>query len=221
MAKKPNAVVVTEHFTIPQSLEDAGFQWGRTGVQQGSIAKYIMDQVPGLGDPDVEEQLPKEQKDRLKVGLMNHYGENIKSCRYYVIADNNAIEKSETEWNEYQGEKRRLDVHVAFGMDLSTLTYLRENEKDWYKLVQELKTDFNKYFSNSCREIVAKAKRIFAEKHNLKRERASTLTFSIREKKVLDDLLQKCITADRVGNDSSANVALTKKRIAAYFAVTA
>lgn len=220
MAKKPNAVVA-EHFTIPQSLEDAGFQWGRTGVQQGSIAKYIMDQVPGLGDPNVEEQLPKEQKDRLKVGLMNHYGENIKPCRYYVIADNHPVEKPETEWNEYQGEKRRLDVHVAFGMDQSALTYLRENEKDWYKLVQELKTDFSKYFSNSCREIVSKAKKIFAEKHGLKRERALTLVFSAREKKVMEDLLQKCITANSKGTDPTADVALTKKRITAYFAVTA
>lgn len=218
MAKKP--IVVSEHFTVPQSLEDAGFQWGRNSAQQGSITQFIMDQVPGLGDPSVEEQLPKDQKEKLRIGLRNHYAENLRPCRYYVVADGNLVEKPESEWTEFNGEKRRLDIHIASAMDQSALTYIRENEKAWYGLVQELKTDFNQYFSNACREIVSKAKKIYAKKHGIKRERSLTKVFSIREKEVMEDLLQKCITANSRGNDESADVALTKKRIAAYFAVT-
>ena len=218
MAKKPS--VVSEHFTVPQSLEDAGFQWGRNSAQQGSITQYIMDQVPGLGDPAIDEQLPKDQKEKLRVGLRNHYAENLRPSRHFVVVDNNLVETPEEKWNEFNGEKRKLDIFIACAMDQSTLTHLRENEKAWYGLIQEVKTDFNQYFSNACREIVSKAKKLYAKKHGIKRERSLTKVFSIREKEVMEDLLQKCITANSRGNDESADIALTKKRIAAYFAVT-
>lgn len=217
MAKKAIAVAVD-----PQSVEDAGFQWGFNSSKQSSIASYLMGQIPGLGNPDVAkaDQLPKEQKDRLKVGLMSHYAQSVKPCVYYVFADGNPVEKTEEEFNAFNGEKRRLDIHIASAVDQSTLTYLRENEKAWYGLVQDIKTDFSQYFSNACGEIIAKSKKIYAKKHNLKRERSLTLVFEIREKKMLADLLQFCINADSHGKDPTADVALTKKRIAAYFAVT-
>jgi len=217
MAKKVHDVAVD-----PQSIEDAGFQWGFNSSKQSSIASYLMGLIPGLGNPDVaqSDQLPKEQKDRLKVGLMNHYAQSVKPCVYYVIADGNPVEKTEAEFNAFNGEKRRLDIHIASAVDQSTLTYLRENEKAWYGLVQDLKTDFSQYFSNACREIISRSKSIYAKKHGLKRERSLTLVFEMREKKMLADLLQYCITADSRGNDPTADVALTKKRIAAYFAVT-
>jgi len=202
------------------SLEDAGFQQCRTDARFSDITDYVMSQIPTLGDPTLNrsEQMRKEDRDSLKVGYVNYYNEKVKPARYFVVADSNFVEKSETEWNDHQGEKRRLDVHVAFGIDQAGLTYLRENEKVWYGLVQDLKTDFNAFASNKIGELISKAKKIWAKRSGIKRDRSLTKVFEVREKDVLDDLLDKCISADSRGNDPTADVARTKRRIAAYFA---
>ncbi len=162
--------------------------------------------------------MTKSDRDSLKVGYINYYNEKVKPARYFVVADNNFVEKTEADWNAFQGEKRRLDVHVAFGIDQAGLTYLRENEKVWYGLIQDLKTDFNAYASNKIGELITKAKKIWAKRAGIKRERSLTKVFEVREKEVMEDLLDKCISADGRGNDATADVARTKRRIAAYFA---
>lgn len=202
------------------SLEDAGFQQCRVDSNFSDITNFVMSKVPTLGDPTLNrsEQMSKDERDRLKVGYVNYYNEKVSPARYFVVADGQYVEKSEEEWLAYQGEKRRLDVHVAFGIDQAGLTYLRENEKVWYGLVQGVKTDFNAYASNKIGELISKAKKIWAKRAGIKRERSLTKVFESREKEALEDLLQKCITADSRGNDPTADVARTKRRIAAYFA---
>lgn len=202
------------------SLEDAGFQQCSVDTQFVNVVDFAMSQIPTLGDPTLNrsEQMTKSDRDSLKVGYINYYNEKVKPARYFVVADNNYVEKTEAEWNAFQGEKRRLDVHVAFGIDQAGLTYLRENEKVWYGLIQDLKTDFNAYASNKIGELISKAKKIWAKRAGIKRERSLTKVFEVREKEVMEDLLDKCISADGRGNDATADVARTKRRIAAYFA---
>ena len=202
------------------SLEDAGFQQCSVDTQFVNVVDFAMSQIPTLGDPTLNrsEQMTKSDRDSLKVGYINYYNEKVKPARYFVVADNNFVEKTEAEWNAFQGEKRRLDVHVAFGIDQAGLTYLRENEKVWYGLIQDLKTDFNAYASNKIGELITKAKKIWAKRAGIKRERSLTKVFEVREKEVMEDLLDKCISADGRGNDATADVARTKRRIAAYFA---
>lgn len=219
MAKNAKQVQSESAVSIA-SLEDAGFQQCSVDTQFVNVVDFAMSQIPTLGDPTLNrsEQMTKSDRDRLKVGYLNYYNEKVKSARYFVVADNNYVEKTEAEWNAFQGEKRRLDVHVAFGIDLAGLTYLRENEKVWYGLIQDLKTDFNAYASNKIGELISKAKKIWAKRAGIKRDRASTKVFEVREKEVMEDLLDKCISADGRGNDATADVARTKRRIAAYFA---
>lgn len=202
------------------SLEDAGFQQCSVDTQFVNVVDFAMSQIPTLGDPTLNrsEQMTKSDRDSLKVGYINYYNEKVKPARYFVVADNNYVEKTEADWNAFQGEKRRLDVHVAFGIDQAGLTYLRENEKVWYGLIQDLKTDFNAYASNKIGELITKAKKIWAKRAGIKRERSLTKVFEVREKEVMEDLLDKCISADGRGNDATADVARTKRRIAAYFA---
>lgn len=202
------------------SLEDAGFQQCSVDTQFVNVVDFAMSQIPTLGDPTLNrsEQMTKSDRDSLKVGYINYYNEKVKPARYFVVADNNFVEKTEADWNAFQGEKRRLDVHVAFGIDQAGLTYLRENEKVWYGLIQDLKTDFNAYASNKIGELISKAKKIWAKRAGIKRERSLTKVFEVREKEVMEDLLDKCISADGRGNDATADVARTKRRIAAYFA---
>jgi hypothetical protein len=162
--------------------------------------------------------MSKDDRDKLKVGYLNYYSERVSPARYFVVADGQYVEKSEADWLAYQGEKRRLDVHVAFGIDQAGLNYLKENEKVWHGLVQGLKTDFNAYASNKIGELISKAKKIWAKRAGIKRDRSSTLIFADREKKMLADLLQFCINTDARGIDSTADIERTKRRIAAYFA---
>lgn len=219
MAKNAKQVQSESAVSIA-SLEDAGFQQCSVDTQFVNVVDFAMSQIPTLGDPTLNrsEQMTKSDRDSLKVGYINYYNEKVKPARYFVVADNNFVEKTEAEWNAFQGEKRRLDVHVAFGIDQAGLTYLRENEKVWYGLIQDLKTDFNAYASNKIGELISKAKKIWAKRAGIKRERSLTKVFEVREKEVMEDLLDKCITADGRGNDATADVARTKRRIAAYFA---
>lgn len=219
MAKNAKQVQSESAVSIA-SLEDAGFQQCSVDTQFVNVVDFAMSQIPTLGDPTLNrsEQMTKSDRDSLKVGYINYYNEKVKPARYFVVADNNFVEKTEAEWNAFQGEKRRLDVHVAFGIDQAGLTYLRENEKVWYGLIQDLKTDFNAYASNKIGELISKAKKIWAKRAGIKRERSLTKVFEVREKEVMEDLLDKCISADGRGNDATADVARTKRRIAAYFA---
>lgn len=219
MAKNAKQVQSESAVSIA-SLEDAGFQQCSVDTQFVNVVDFAMSQIPTLGDPTLNrsEQMTKSDRDSLKVGYINYYNEKVKPARYFVVADNNYVEKTEAEWNAFQGEKRRLDVHVAFGIDQAGLTYLRENEKVWYGLIQDLKTDFNAYASNKIGELISKAKKIWAKRAGIKRERSLTKVFEVREKEVMEDLLDKCISADGRGNDATADVARTKRRIAAYFA---
>lgn len=219
MAKNAKQVQSESAVSIA-SLEDAGFQQCSVDTQFVNVVDFAMSQIPTLGDPTLNrsEQMTKSDRDSLKVGYINYYNEKVKPARYFVVADNNYVEKTEAEWNAFQGEKRRLDVHVAFGIDQAGLTYLRENEKVWYGLIQDLKTDFNAYASNKIGELITKAKKIWAKRAGIKRERSLTKVFEVREKEVMEDLLDKCISADGRGNDATADVARTKRRIAAYFA---
>jgi len=215
MAKKP---VVAVNPVDPQSIEDVGFLWGKTTSDRETLARYVMGKVPSLGEPEVE--LPDETKDRLKTGLLNYYNQVVNPPVFYVVADGHFIQKPENEWTEFQGEKRQLDVYIAFGVDQSTLIHLREHENGWYKEVQGLKTAFSKYFSNACGEIVKKARELKDRAQGIKKTRALTKVFSVREKEMLDSLLEFCKKADGRGNDPTADLALTRKRVAAYFAVT-
>ena len=219
MAKNAKQVQSESAVSIA-SLEDAGFQQCSVDTQFVNVVDFAMSQIPTLGDPTLNrsEQMTKSDRDSLKVGYINYYNEKVKPARYFVVADNNFVEKTEAEWNAFQGEKRRLDVHVAFGIDQAGLTYLRENEKVWYGLIQDLKTDFNAYASNKIGELISKAKKIWAKRAGIKRERSLTKVFEVREKEVMEDLLDTCISADGRGNDATADVARTKRRIAAYFA---
>lgn len=219
MAKNAKQVQSESAVSIA-SLEDAGFQQCSVDTQFVNVVDFAMSQIPTLGDPTLNrsEQMTKSDRDSLKVGYINYYNEKVKPARYFVVADNNYVEKTEADWNAFQGEKRRLDVHVAFGIDQAGLTYLRENEKVWYGLIQDLKTDFNAYASNKIGELITKAKKIWAKRAGIKRERSLTKVFEVREKEVMEDLLDKCISADGRGNDATADVARTKRRIAAYFA---
>lgn len=219
MAKSSAASVVVDD-QDPKSLSDAGFKQCRLDSGFTKVAEWCMGKIPSLGNPEVAraDQVPKEDRDELKVGYLDYYNSTIAQPRFFVVVDNNIVEKPEEEWKQFQGEKRTLDVHIAFGIDQAGLTDIRENDKVWYGLVQGLKTDANAYVSNRIGDLVAKAKKIWKKRLGIKAERALTMVFDKREKKMLADLLQYCINADSKGTDSTADVAKTKRRIAAYFA---
>ena len=83
--------------------------------------------------------------------------------------------------------------------------------------MQSLRTDFNTYASNRIGDIIKKATKIRSDLLGLKRERVQAFEFAVFEKKILAELEKRVRNADNRGNDPSADVALVKRRIAAYW----
>ena len=218
MAKK--AIAVPE--VSLHSLTDAGFQQGKNTSALESIVRFVMSRVPTLGDPSVDraDQIDKESKEDLRKGYMSYYAASLKPNRYFLIVDNNLVEKQHAEWSETTGyEKREFGVHIAFGFTQATLNDMKETNPDYYRMVMDLKTEFNAYVSNRLGDLIRKAKEIHAENMGLKRERVPTKVFSVWEDETLKLILQRVKTADSRGNDPSADVERVKRAIAAHLAV--
>ncbi len=180
-----------------------------------------MASIPTLGNPDLSrgDQFTKEQRDQLSEGYVLHYGEAIKPERLFAIVDGNYVEKSAKEIEKLNVEKFALNVNVAFAVTQQMLNEMKTSDKVRYQLIQGLKTDTNAYVSNRLGDLISKAKKIWKERAGIKAERVQALAFAEFEKKAMDTMLERVRNADARGNDPSANVELTKRRIAAYWSI--
>jgi hypothetical protein len=204
-----------------KSLRDAGYQQAKINSNLEDVARYAMDLIPTLGNPDLSrgDQLTKEQRDKLSEGYVLHYGEAIKPERLFAIVDGNYVEKSAKEIEKLNVEKFALNVNVAFAVTQQMLNEMKTSDKIRYQLIQGLKTDTNAYVSNRLGDLISKAKKIWKERAGIKAERVQALAFAEFEKKAMETMLERVRNADARGNDPSANVELTKRRIAAYWSV--
>ena len=120
------------------------------------------------------------------------------------------------EFDAYVGEKRKLDVHIAFAITQQAINDLKSNDSAWYQMVQELKTDFNAYASNRIGDLIKKAKEIRRLQLGVKRERIQALAFEKYIEKTLDDMLTRARNAESRGNDPTVDVERLKRQIAAF-----
>ena len=204
-----------------KSLRDAGYQQAKINSNLEDVARYAMASISTLGNPDLSrgDQFTKEQRDQLSEGYVLHYGEAIKPERLFAIVDGNYVEKSAKEIEKLNVEKFALNVNVAFAVTQQMLNEMKTSDKVRYQLIQGLKTDTNAYVSNRLGDLISKAKKIWKERAGIKAERVQALAFAEFEKKAMDTMLERVRNADARGNDPSANVELTKRRIAAYWSV--
>jgi hypothetical protein len=202
-----------------QSLSDVGYQQGKTESNILSIARFAMSRIPTLGDLNTsrEDQMNKEQREELRSGYMVYFNESVKPPRYFKIADGNLVEaQDDSDYQSFKGEKRKLDVHGAFGITQAAMNDIKSNDKAWYQLVQELRTDFNAYASNRIGDLIKKAKEIRRAQLGIKKERVQAKVFGVWLDEILDDILTRVRNADARGNDSTADVELIKRKIAAF-----
>lgn len=205
---------------IPQSWVDFG---KRTGVADSAArvdTVWAMDLCPSLGNPDVDRknQIPKDTLDEIKQGLAIHYAESVKPQRTFAVVDGNIVLLDAKQLAKHEGEKRLLDVHIAYGIDQSTFNYLRENDKAWYDMLMEERRGFSAYASNLIGDVIKKARKIWDARKGIVRTRVSALALDVAEQKMLDDILTRHRNSTAKGNDPYANVELTKRRIEAWFA---
>ena len=205
-----------------QSLRDVGYQQGKTESRIRDIAQFAMARIPTLGDLDAsrEDQMNKEQREELRSGYMVYFGESVKPTRYFKVADGNLVEVFEGEFDEHEGEKRKLDVHIAFAITQAAMNDIKTNDKTWYQLVQQMRTDFNAYASNRIGDLIRKAKEIRRAQLGVKKERVQAKVFGVWLEETLDDILTRVRNADARGNDSTADVELIKRKIAAFKAAS-
>ena len=212
MSKKPLSL---------QSLADAGYQQARNNSALEDIARFAMSRISTLGNPDVprKDQINKEQREELGGGYMTHYGEAIKPERLFAVVDGHYVEKTSAELEKLSCEKFKLSVPVAFAISQQMLNDMKTNDNVRYQLIQGLKTDCNAYISNRLGDLIAKATKIYKAQNGIKTERVQALAFGEYEKKIMDEILTRVRNADSRGNDPTANVELTKRRIAAYWSI--
>lgn len=203
-----------------QSLADVGYQQGKTESRIVDIAKFAMSRIPTLGDLNAprDEQMNKEQRDELKQGYMTYFNEAIKFPRYFRVTDDKVLVEmvDGKAFEECTGEKRKLDVHIAFAITQQAMNDLKSNDSVWYQMVQELKTDFNSYVSNRIGDLIKKAKEIKRLQLGVKRERIQALAFEKYIEKTLDDMLTRARNAESRGNDPTVDVERLKRQIAAF-----
>ena len=203
-----------------QSLADVGYQQGKTESRIVDIAKFAMSRIPTLGDLNAprDEQMNKEQRDELKQGYMTYFNEAIKFPRYFRVTEDKVLVEmvDNKAFEECTGEKRKLDVHIAFAITQQAMNDLKSNDMTWYQMVQELKTDFNAYASNRIGDLIKKAKEIRRLQLGVKRERIQALAFEKYIEKTLDDMLTRARNAESRGNDPTVDVERLKRQIAAF-----
>ena len=203
-----------------QSLADVGYQQGKTESRIVEIAKFAMTRIATLGDLDSsrDEQMNKEQRDELKQGYMTYFNEAIRAPRYFKLTGDKVLVEMQDgkEFDAYVGEKRKLDVHIAFAITQQAINDLKSNDSAWYQVVQELKTDFNAYASNRIGDLIKKAKEIRRLQLGVKRERIQALAFEKYIEKTLDDMLTRARNAESRGNDPTVDVERLKRQIAAF-----
>jgi hypothetical protein len=216
------AMKVEQDFKL-QSLKDVGYQQGKTESNILTIARFAMSRIPTLGDLDAsrEDQMNKEQREELRSGYMVYFNESVKFPRYFKVADGNLVEsQDDDDYSNFKGEKRKLDVHGVFAITQAAMNDLKSNDKVWYQLVQELRTDFNAYASNRIGDLIRKAKEIRRAQLGVKKERVQAKVFGVWLDETLDDILTRVRNADARGNDSTADVELIKRKIAAFKAAS-
>lgn len=203
-----------------QSLADVGYQQGKTESRIIDIAKFAMSRIPTLGDLEAsrDEQMNKEQRDELKQGYMTYFNEAIKFPRYFRVTDDKVLVEmvDNKAFEECTGEKRKLDVHIAFAITQQAMNDLKSNDVVWYQMVQEMRTDFNAYVSNRIGDLIRKAKELKRLQLGVKRERIQALAFEKYIEKTLDDMLTRARNAESRGNDPTVDVERLKRQIAAF-----
>ena len=205
---------------VPQSWSDFGKRVGVADSASRVDTMWAMERCPSLGDPDVDRknQIPKDTLDEIKQGLAIHYADNVVPQRTYAVVDGNIVLLDAKQLAKHEGEKRLLDVHIAYGIDQSTFNYLRDNDKAWYDMLMAERAAFSKYASNLIGETIKKARKIWDARKGIVRTRVSALALDVAEKNLLDEILTRHRNSTAKGNDPYANVELTKRRIQAWFA---
>ena len=202
------------------SLADVGYQQGKTESKLVDITKFAMSQIPTLGDLNASrnEQMTQEQRDQIKQGYMTYYNEVVEVPRYFRVTDDKVLVEmvDGKAFEECTGEKRKLDVHIAFAITQQAMNDLKSNDSVWYQLVQDVKTKFNAYASNRIGELINKAKQIRRAQLGIKRERIQALAFEKYIEKTLDDMLTRARNAESRGNDPTVDVERLKRQIAAF-----
>jgi hypothetical protein len=153
-------------------------------LRQGSIqcGQWIYAQPLAIPSVDRKGQIPKDLQDEIKQGLAIHYAESVKPQRTFAVVDGNIVLLDAKQLAKHEGEKRLLDVHIAYGIDQSTFNYLRENDKTWYDMLMEERRGFSSYTSNLIGDVIKKARKIWDAKKGIVRTRVSALALDVAEK---------------------------------------
>lgn len=218
MSNKKTAVEVN---TInPTSLEDLGFKHGGALKTVKQLASWAIDNVKGFPDSVSADDVLTVRK-----GYLHRYALDNAPTEYVVIddtlckADDLVMSGIEI---PAKAERRLIGVDYAFSFTQQEAGKLKESEsepKGTYKIVSEIRTDANRYTSNSWGKLVAEGVKINNERKGIKAERKANLDFYEflydTDKGVLALMQTRCKNA-KVKGDTTADEKKLAKAIIAF-----
>lgn len=213
MSKKVSAVVAN---STPLSLKDAGYRQAQSEDTTRSLAKYVMDKLPGF-----PEDISDEAKAELYSGYQLRYAE-IHPDIEYVVIDGNYLRADDVKNAPEKAERINLGVNYALSFTQQAFGALANEKSANYnpaihKIVGEIRTKLNKYCSNKYKNLVRLVKQI--QNEGTTRTRTQADLFNIYVDKTFDTMQTRCKTAKTQRGDETANLERFTKAKVAFFAV--
>ena len=127
----------------PASLQDAGYQFAKTGETSRELAKFVLSVCPGFLD-----DVPAEIKTELYAGfqLMKH---ELEGDKFYRIGDTGTYVPLTAEQAAKAGDTLRMNINVAMSYSTQEFGKLKESDPGRHAIIGPLRKAFSTYASNN------------------------------------------------------------------------
>lgn len=204
MATKTNQSVIT-------SFKDGAYRQARANDSLEDTARFVLGRVPSFPDT-----IPDEVKEGLYEGYRMRYNENNPAKTYAIINDRFVLIDGSNPELEKEKDKRVIGVDYVFSFTQQQYGKLKDTDPYLYPIVKDIREGCNSYCSNRLGDLKRTARRLL-NKGKIS-QRSATLDFDERVNKTLDDLKDKCKTAN-AREDATANSKKLALAITAFMKV--
>ena len=157
MVTKKQTAVSTAQFS---SIKDASYKFQVFGEGQTSTAQYILSQIPKF----LENGFSEEQDAEWKEGAQLRYTEKHKGEKYANV-NGNWVKESDLTTKDHKFEVVEMTPAYALSLTPHEVGELTKTRGAEYKLlVQDLRTAFSTYYSNSKRNLTKQIKDLIGGK---------------------------------------------------------
>lgn len=205
MNTQTNAVEVEVTIT---SIKDLGYKQAVTSDVSRKQAEYALANIPGF-----PESVPEEARAQLFDGYRLRYSEK-NPVQVYAMVDGHLVLADSAMASNKKLEKLKIGVEYAYSFSQQQFGQLKNDKPQLHAIVKDIRDKASKYCSNRLSDLKRQARNI--QNEGKTRERGATLNFGERVTAVLNDLRDKCKTANARGDETADEKRLKEATIAFY-----